>query len=186
MHSPVNEKEMDRVPPSPVCSTSQSVEQWLNSLPLTVPTDLTVGENHINFMATLSEEIECFEPRVNPVSEVKILLVNEGSLLDETLLAKPTGKVPCPDKDLAQFAKLPSDNIFQLETETLALEKSEKLFQPEETENLHGEFERDLERFQDNTRLLALLRKYENICGPLPPPSVGCPLVQMDIKLKEE
>ena len=57
-----------------------------------------------------------------------------------------------------------------------AQEKTEKLFLPQETENLHGELEKDLEKFRTNPRLFDLL----------PPPSAGCPLVLMDIELKEE
>ena len=57
---------------------------------------------------------------------------------------------------------------------------------PEETENLHGEWEKDLQRFSSNPRLLELLVKYKEIFGALPPPSSACPLVKMDIELKEE
>ena len=85
-----------------------------------------------------------------------------------------------------EIAKLVSDKIFELETRKVAEEKSTKLFQPEETENLHGELEKDLDKYKNEPRLYNLLCKYKDIFGPLPPPQNACPLVQMDIQLKEE
>ena len=79
-----------------------------------------------------------------------------------------------------------SDHILELETQKLAQEKAEKLFQPEETENLHGEFEKDVEQYRSRPKLFDLLVKYKEIFGPLPPPSSACPLVLMDLQLKEE
>ena len=73
-----------------------------------------------------------------------------------------------------------------METQQIASEKTSTLFQPEETENLHGEVEKDLERFKGNPRLFQLLSKFKDIFGPLPPPSAGCTLVQMDVQLREE
>ena len=54
-----------------------------------------------------------------------------------------------------------------------------------ETENLHGEFEKDVQRF-DNPQLQTLLRKYQEVFGPLPSPGSGCKLVEMDIELRDE
>ena len=51
---------------------------------------------------------------------------------------------------------------------------------------MHGELEKDLERFCGNPRLLDLLCKYKEIVGPLPTPSAACLLVQMDLELKDE
>ena len=73
-----------------------------------------------------------------------------------------------------------------METQILAQEKTEMLFVPEETDNLHGECKEYLEKFQGKPRLVDLLRKYQESFGALPTPSSGCPLVQMDIELKEE
>ena len=53
-----------------------------------------------------------------------------------------------------------------------------------ETENLHGEFEKDVQRF-DNPQLQTLLRKYQEVFGPLPSPGSGCKLVEMDIELRD-
>ena len=60
------------------------------------------------------------------------------------------------------------------------------MFLSQETENLHGELKKGLEKFRTNHRLFDLLCKYKEIFGPLPPPSAGCPLVLIDIELKEE
>ena len=70
----------------------------------------------------------------------------------------------------------------------MAQAKSEKLFQEPElgSENLHGEFENEVQKYKDNQRLYQLLLKYKEVFGPLPPPSSACPLVQCDLQLKEE
>ena len=79
-----------------------------------------------------------------------------------------------------------NQKVLDIETQMKAQEKTETLFLPQETENLHGELEKDLQKFRTNPRLFELLCKYKEISGPLPPPSAGCPLVLMDIELKEE
>ena len=65
---------------------------------------------------------------------------------DNTFSARATGKFPINENDTKEIAKLVHEKIFELETKKLAEEKSSKLFQPEETENLHGELEKDLEK----------------------------------------
>ena len=54
------------------------------------------------------------------------------------------------------------------------------------TENLHGEFEKDVARFDDQPKLKELLVKYKEVFGQLPPPRRGCKLAVMDLELKEE
>ena len=55
-----------------------------------------------------------------------------------------------------------------------------------ETENLQGDLETDLARFESNPELKTLLQKYVDIFGQLPSPGMGCQLVQCDLELKEE
>ena len=98
-------------------------------------------------------------------------------------LAKHSPKFPINSQEMQNLV---SENVFSLETQRIANEKVEELFLPEETENLHGEFEKDVEKFRSQPKLFELLCKYKEIFGPLPPPSKACPLVQMDIELKEE
>ena len=89
-------------------------------------------------------------------------------------------------KHLLQISQVLHERILELETQKLAQEKSETLFQPEETENLHGEFEKDVEKYRAKPKLFDLLTRFKEIFGPLPPPSAACPLVQMDLQLKDE
>lgn len=56
----------------------------------------------------------------------------------------------------------------------------------EDTENLHGEFEKDIARFDGQPKLRELLVKYKDVFGPLPPPTKGCKLAVMDLELKDE
>ena len=61
------------------------------------------------------------------------------------------------------------------------LRQSKIFFEDKDTENLHGEFEKDVEKFNDNPKLKALLVKYKEVFGPLPPPGMGCKLAEMDL-----
>ena len=87
-----------------------------------------------------------------------------------------------------------SDHIAYLETERLAQEKAKDLFEsvdlptsnPSATTNLVGDFDLEVEKFSGNPQLYALLLKYKEVFGPLPPPQEACPLVQMDLILKPE
>ena len=54
------------------------------------------------------------------------------------------------------------------------------------TANLAREFEVEVEKFCGNVPLYDLLHKYKEVFGPLPPPQDACPLVQMDLILKQE
>ena len=52
--------------------------------------------------------------------------------------------------------------------------KEEELFEHMDgfggdTENLHGEFEKDIARFEGQPKLKAFLVKYKDVFGPLPP-----------------
>ena len=42
----------------------------------------------------------------------------------------------------------------------------DELFVPDETENLKGEFEKDVEKFREQPKLYELLWKYKEIFGP--------------------
>ena len=117
--------------------------------------------------------------------QVQVLLIGDSFIGNEVTYAKQSAKFPISSEDLCDISKNLYDQILDLGTQKIASEKTETLFSPE-TENLHGELEQDLARFLDQPRLHELLCKYKEIFGPLPPPSLGCPLVQMDIQLKEE
>ena len=93
---------------------------------------------------------------------------------EDTHFAKPSGKFPINEKDTKEIAKLVHEKIFELETMKIASEKQTKLFQTEETENLHVELEKDMEKYRGQTRLYELLCKYKGIFGPLPPPQNAC------------
>ena len=131
-------------------------------------------ENSVHLFQEIEEEVQHFFYKSNePFSETK--------------LAKPSCKFPCSQLDVEEFSKKLHDKILEVQTQKkIVVEKAEKLFFPQESENLHGELEKDLEKFKDQPNLFNLLCKYKEIFGPLPPPSLGCPLVQMDVELKEE
>ena len=82
--------------------------------------------------------------------------------------------------------------IFQLERQIataksdLFEEKDDDDEKSQDTENLHGEFEKDIKKFDGQPKLQNLLRKYKEVFGPLPKPESGCKLVEMDIELKDE
>lgn len=106
-----------------------------------------------------------------------------------TPLACPKSSQRAKESDLQRMKTQVLNKIMYLETEQLANQKAESLFQPEvetHTQNLQGEFDVEVEKHKDNPRLYALLQKYREVFGPLPPPSEACPLVQMDLQLKEE
>ena len=95
-----------------------------------------------------------YEPRGVPSSPF-LASQNDLLMLAESLLQQ----IPVPEKDgLNPFEK--------------------------ETENLHGDLEHDLQKFDGEMK--KLLEKFLDIFGPLPPPGKGCQLVQCDLELKEE
>ena len=53
-----------------------------------------------------------------------------------------------------------------------------------ETEHLQGDFEKDVQRF-GNPQLQTILRKNQDVFGPLRSPGSGCKLVKMDIELSD-
>ena len=170
----------------------EKVQSWLKEIDhegpyVPLPNHSFSDSDLIDFLADVSNQIENqFQSIQETDEEVQHLFFKSSQPLEETLQAKPTGKFPRSQKDLAEITKLVNDRILGIETQKLAQEKSEKLFKPQESENLHGELEKDLEKYRNQPRLFELLTKYKEIFGPLPPPSAGCPLVQMDIELKEE
>jgi len=165
------------------------VESWLED----VENEIPVGSAHfsdqelLNFMAELTKDIEVSFNAIHQIEdEVQVLILKNCESLQECENAKATGKFPCSQKDIKEVAKSINKKILEIESQKKAQEKTEKLFLPQESENLHGELEKDLEKFRTNPKLFELLCKYKEIFGPLPPPSAGCPLVLMDIELKEE
>ena len=87
--------------------------------------------------------------------------------------------------DVHDMCLLLNQRISEVDRQLASSKAQENLFD-KDTENLHGEFEKDLEKYLDRPILKSLLLKYKDIFGPLPPPGSGCQLVQMDLELKEE
>ena len=100
-------------------------------------------DTQIQFLADLAMEIDTTF-RIFQEAQVCVSLVGDQFIGEETCAAKPTGKFPINEKDTKEIASLVWNKIFELESQKLATEKEEKLFAPEETENLHGEVEKDL------------------------------------------
>jgi hypothetical protein len=101
----------------------------------------------------------------------------------ETTKARPSSEFVVNHKDLEEFSMQVRQRILSLEKQLVS--KKEEFFETNATENLQGEFEKDLEKFPQ-PKLQALLKNYQEVFGPLPPPGSGCKLVEMDIELKEE
>ena len=71
-------------------------------------------------------EIEShFEDTGNVDDEVQVLLLHSGHFVEETCLAKPSGKFPCNLRDVKDTANLLSEKILDLETQKIAQEKSD-------------------------------------------------------------
>ena len=76
-----------------------------------------------------------------------------------------------------------TDHISYLETDRLAQEKAKDLFEcvdfpnsnPNATTNLVGEFDLEVEKFRGNQQLYALLLKYKEVFGPVPPSKGSLP-----------
>jgi hypothetical protein len=101
----------------------------------------------------------------------------------ETTKARPSSEFVVNHKDLEEFSMQVRQRILSLEKQLVS--KKEEFFETNATENLQGEFEKDLEKFPQ-PKLQALLKNYQEVFGPLPPPGSGCKLGEMDIELKEE
>ena len=145
-------------------------------------------DDSCSLLAELTRQIDTEFQLISGIIESTnvVLLLGESFSNCDTISAKASGKFPINEKEQKEIAKLVYDKIFELETQKLASEKESKLFAPEETENLHGELEKDLEKYKAQPKLYNLLWKYKEVFGPLPPPENACPLVQMDVQLKEE
>jgi hypothetical protein len=90
-------------------------------------------------------------------------------------------------QELEEISKSLHEKIFSLEAQKKSEEKTSTLFLPQETQNLRGEFEQEVEKFKDHPKLYELLWKYSEVFGPLPKISESSPLpVLMDIELKPE
>ena len=169
-------------------------------------------EEHETYLHELAEKVEIlndvldqidieFQKVGHLVQETSTILNFGDDFPGETPKAKPSSNFTISAEDQNEIANLVQQRILQLERQ-LASEKAElfeelpsdeeqndfsaHLEENQDTENLHGEFEKDIKRFDDQPMLQALLRKYKDVFGPLPKPGQGCKLVEMDIELKEE
>ena len=128
-------------------------------------------------VAELTKEIDTHFGEIGQViqeTRLHVLPLVDFFVGEDTNFAKVSGQFTIMKKDIKEIAKLVHEKIFELETMKSALEKQTKLFQTEETENLHGELEKDMEKHRGQTRLYELLCKYKGIFGPLPPPQNAC------------
>jgi hypothetical protein len=98
--------------------------------------------------------------------------------------AQPKSKFTINKSDLREAVTALNQRISSVET-AFTQSKAE-YFEDTPTENLTGEFEKDLKRFSKNPELMKLLKKYKNIFGPLPPRKSGCKLAKLDLEMKDE
>ena len=139
----------------------------------------------LNYMAELTKEIEKDWEFFSEVQkDVQVLMISQD--FDPVDFAKPEGKQTISTPDLEEIKSRLYERIQRLEVQKKIDEKTTSLFVPQETENLHGEFQKEVKKFQGNPRLYSLLLQYAEIFGPLPKPSEACPLVVMDLELKPE
>ena len=102
-------------------------------------------------------------------------------------IAKPSSPFPINSRDLQEISQQVHQRIFELEALQVSSQAGPKQpFALEHTENLVGDFQKEVQRFKGNPKLFELLLKYEPVFGPLPPPGQGCKLVEMDIEIKGE
>ena len=119
-------------------------------------------------------------------SEVLLLQMQCGDSILESTMMKPKSAVQISQKDKEKLAQSFEQRILTFERQMSDDKKrSEEIFE-EDTENLHGELEKDLKKFEGQPKLFELLLKYKEVFGPLPPPGEGCPLAIMDLELKDE
>ena len=70
-------------------------------------------------------------------------------------------------KDKEEIARLVQQRILTLEKEMLATKSEPFHDKDNKTENLKGEFDKDLEKYENRPKLKALLLKHKEIFGPL-------------------
>jgi hypothetical protein len=98
--------------------------------------------------------------------------------------AQPKSKFTINKSDLREAVTALSQKINLVET---AITQSKpEYFEDSPTENLTGEFEKDLKRFSKNPELTKLLRQFKDIFGPLPPRKSGCKLAELDLEMRDE
>jgi len=162
-------------------------------------------EEHETYLQSLTENMEILN---DLVENIDIEFQKVGYMVKDLeklgRIALPDDFVGEPDKacpssnfkisveDQKEIAILVEQKILQLERQIataksdLFEEKDDDDDKSQDTENLHGEFEKDIKKFDGQPKLQNLLRKYKEVFGPLPKPGSGCKLVEMDIELKDE
>ena len=172
---------------TPVC-TQDMVDNWLQEVQGLLDLDPILDLEDILDLEGLtihdSNDDSGESAPVNPTIVRQIAFVGQT-----TPHAQPKTSQRAKPHDLEMIRAKILNRIAYLEDQQMAQAKTQTLFNPEfegPTQNLQGEFEKEVEKYRDNPRLFELLNKYKEVFGPLPPPSAACPLAQMDIQMKEE
>ena len=157
------EEDFSSPPVSPISRASQETFLALGAdLSLEVDLDFTKKD----FRAP---------PVVHSMEEVAFGPVEEDPEVHQAL---PSSGILATSKDL--------ENITLDLLQHLPVQPQGPLFHDsKDTENLHGDVAGDLAKFS-NPELRALLNRFLDIFGPLPPPGFGCQLVECHLELKEE
>jgi hypothetical protein len=132
-----------------------------------------------------------FQTQDHLINDCMMAMSTPDSLLcmtdddDSLSKAKPLSPFVMSEKDRRETSSLLHKRIEEIERE-MASGKVNPFELDQETDILHGEFEKDLEKYNDRPVLRDLLLKYQEVFGPLPSPGTGCKLAEMDLELKEE
>lgn len=123
------------------------------------------------FLASLMDEVDVtFQEHGHEVEEI-LWLQSDFSSVEENFArkARPTSSFPINSEDLKKIGEQAHQRILSIEREMATCKKNEELFESGDTENLHGEFAKDVAKFEKNPKLKELLLKYKDVFGPLPP-----------------
>ena len=138
-------------------------------------------------LVDLVEEVDLeFQLQGHLVQQGQVVVVEDDFQIlgEEGHKAKPSSPFPINEKDLKEISAQVHQRIFQIEQQ-MATSKQE-IFESSHTENLQGEFEKDISKYDDRPQLKELLVKYKKVFGPLPPPGSGCKLAELDLEIKDE
>jgi hypothetical protein len=151
-------------PVSPISVVSQDFFMHMAAdLSLEVDLEFT-KKDHLTPMVAPSVEDLPFDEVLEPIVDTR---------------AKPTSTIVASKEDL----KIMSLDLLQ-HLPVVSTSGPTQLFK--ETENLHGDLQKDLSKFDDDPMLKSLFVKFSDVFGPLPPPGKGCAIVECDLELKEE
>ena len=94
--------------------------------------------------------------------------------------ALPSSLFSMSGKDKKEISSLLNHIIATLEREIIS-DKINPFELEHDTENLHGEFDKYVAKYNDRPELKNILLRYKEVFGPLHPPGTGCQLDQMHL-----